>query len=296
MKNLQSLSLNAVIIIIVVISSAFTSIITFSDIPFQEGILNGDFSVTMNKSVNKISDRTLEGQFKNNQKVGSWKLFDKDHKLLQERIYKNNFEYNIIKDKKEVESKYPLVRNENGIFPSPDLKEEDIVFAQKLWKIITPEYLETNISLGYAIGLIDYTSFQAYTNYDLTKKDSTNQISTVNFSNLMGLRIMGDWYYDTNRKISGFQVLAISPVINEDDRQFWFYYPDMRLSNSKIEAESNNRIVNNLDDIIFFGDYPSLIYMIEDISNKTIPSDLMESSTLNNTEYRLMIEAAYWLK
>ncbi len=296
MKTLKNLSIKVIIIIPLIIISAFCIPSSSKDIPFQAGILNGEFSVTMNQTINKVSGRTIEGQFKNNQKFGTWKLWDKNHKLLQERIYKNNFEYSIVKDKKEIAYKYPLKRNEQGIFPFREVVETDIQFAQRIWKIIPEEYLKSSTRLDYTMQRIDFTSAQAYLNDELSKKDSTNQLQSLNFSMMIGLRIMGDWFYDSKYKISTYQILAISPVIENDDRQFWFYYPDLRLSNSHVEAESELRIINNLDDVFFFNDYPSLIYKVENIEDSSFPENALLDSTMSNIEYRLMVEAAYWVK
>jgi len=250
----------------------------------------------MDKPIHNVTERSLEGQYRNNQKVGVWKLWDKDHKLLQTREYDNNLEYSIIKNDKVVSSSPQLSRNTDGLYDHGELHESDIAYALRLWKNFSEEYIQSNSMLTYSLSIIPFNDFKAYYDDELRHADSTNIAKSKDYSSVYNLRILGDWYYDKKRGLSQFEIIAISPIFDEDTTELWFYYPEMRKALSEIQVESSNEHVFNLDDLLYLSDYGSNIYQVEGAPNTTLEEDKQELQTKAMYEKLLMVEAANWLK
>ena len=293
MKKVNSIQL---ILSSIIITLLLVSFINGTDIPWLNGQLNGPVIVKMTKEINGVNGRTLEGEYENNQKVGVWKLYDEEHNLLQTRKYNCDFDYSIIKDNKVVSTVTTMRRGSDKLYAHDELQANNIASSQRIWKIINPESLKNNNMLNYSLARIEFNEFTAYTNEDLSEKDLNNTADKVDFSKITNIRIMGDWYFESKKRIAQYEILAISPVLEDDSTTLWYYYPDLRKSLSKIEVESLNRMVLNLDDLLCLGDYPSTFYKVEGLPDEAFSDDMKDIQTKAILEDLLRMEAALWIK
>ena len=129
----------------------------------------------------------------------------------------------------------------------------------------------------------------------LRVSQKSKQETQIDWSQLKEIQIMGDWFYNSNRKLSEYRVLAISPVpMDSNIKQIWYYYPDIRSTLAKLQVESENPMIHNLDDIFYFGEYPYLIYKVENMEDTAFEKSKLADETQKILQENLMIEAAYW--
>ena len=260
-----------------------------SQIPYENGMLNGAIEINLPYlNGSDQSDGQLTGQYVKNQKVGVWKLYDKSHKLLVERNYKNNFEYSI---ETKIADNLKLKRDKKNQYVYSEVEEKNIGASLRIWKTITTQHMEINPELGMAIANMDLNGINAYTTYELrTEVKSIDLI--MPFSEL---RIMGDWFYNTQLGRAEYRVLAISPINNETKRPpVWFYYPDVRERLQQFPIHTNGSLIQNLDDLLFIGEYPYEVSKIESLDNEVFNKQDRHKETIKTIEKTLILEASLW--
>ncbi len=295
MKRFIRLSHTTIAIALIVLFSGFATQVINSSLPWENGMLNGKIEVTMNHTINKVSSRSIEGELQNNQKKGSWKIFNKKHKIIQERFYLNNYEYTLKTKDGEVASSYKLERNDKDCYIYDSIAEENVAYSRRMWLVIPDSMLYTHPNFGRVMYQVDLTKQKAYSSYELKETLSSKNTALSDLGEMKELRIMGDFFYDNKRKLSEFRVLAISPLMNDSNiKESWYFYPDLRTDFAKIQVESENPMIFNLDDLFFFGEYPYLIYKVENVEDVAFDQNKLMEETLTVLKENLMIEAAYW--
>ena len=257
-----------------------------SSIPWGNGLLNGKLIIHCQDTLNGFSGYTLQGRFRNNQKVGLWKLWDANHKLIAERVYQNNFEYIA----KNSNLRTTLNRDVNGQLIFPKIEEKDVAVSQRVWKMITFNQMRNNKAFAIAIQQIDLSEFTAYRSDEL--RDTINIHKSMH--SIHAIKIMGDWFFDSKKNISSFYILAISPNYTKQSNGAWYYYPEIRRKMAMIKIEDKNAMIHNLDDLFFLGSYPSITYKTESIGNKAFKKKDYEQETINTLLYQFTIESTLW--
>lgn len=261
-------------------------------LPWKNGILNGPFEINLKQG----SKEKLEGNFKYNQKSGQWTLFDKKGKVIQKRSYDNNFEYTTLLANGKEYSSPELVRDSKGSYEYAAIIEKDISFSRRLWLTMNNDMIYSNPNFYRILSQMDLVKQKVYSNYELQEEVDPKVAKKSNFEEMDELQIMGDYFYDNKRKLSEFRVLALSPIMSDTSiQEVWYYYPDMRISFAQIQVESENPMIYNLDDVFFFGEYPHLIYKVENIQDTSFVKDhSLPSNTINELHNLLEVEAQMW--
>lgn len=260
--------------------------------PWNNGFLNGPIQITLTQG----AKGKLQGNFKNNQKTGTWILYDKKGKVLQERTYENNFEYYTkLADGKEYTSP-ELTRNSKGVYEYATINEKDVSLARRLWLTMDNKMIYTNSNIYRVLSQIELSKQKAYASDALDKEVDPKLALKNDFNEMEELQIMVDFFYDNNRKLSECRVLALNPVMQDTSiQEVWYYYPDLRNTFAKIQVESENPMINNLDDLFFFGEYPYLIYKVENVQDTSFARDKsLSSNTVNEIKKLLEAEALLW--
>jgi len=274
--------------------SVFTSAFIDEDIkenliPYENGMLNGAIEINLPYlNGSDQSDGQLTGQYIQNQKVGVWKLYDKSHNLLVQRNYKNNFEYSI---GTKMADNLKLKRDKKNQYVYSEVEEKNVGASIRIWRNITTQHMEANPELGMFISSIDLNGIKAYDTYDL-KRETKRVELIMPFSEL---RIMGDWFYNTQLKCAEYRVLAISLISSQSKRPpVWFYYPDVRERLQQFPVHTNDSLVQNLDDLFFIGGYPYEVSKIESLDNETFNKQERRKETIKAIEKTLILEASLW--
>ena len=222
-----------------------------------------------------------EGYFTNGYHSGNWKLWDSTG-LVVERYYKNPFSCEIIIPEtldRSPDSVYQLIKNEFGIYPSFDVKEKMIIAAKRIWRYLpldkNPILKKSDLFTIWQQAIVDGKY--------LYKEESSLQMSGVgkfifNSTNtqLLGYKIVEDFFYDNQRNVSEKRILGISPVVlgkDGDTTTFpWIFLPHIRKELASVSLKESESI-QNLDDLFFFRYFSSIIYKEERIysDNRKFP-------------------------
>jgi len=253
-----------------------------SRIPWKDGLLDGSFMIHIQGTSSGANSYTFQGHYRN----GMWRLYGRNNKLIAERLYQNDFEYEDVIN----HTKVLLNRDENGLYEFPKIEEKDVAVSQRVWKMISPEQIKKNKALAAAIKQIDLAEFKAYRSDEL--RDTINIHKSK--QHIKSLKIMGDWFYDKHRQIATFYILAICPIYGDQSKEAWYYYPDIRKKMASIKVKDKYAMAHNLDELFFLGSYPYIIYKIERLEDKAFEKDNYEKATIETIKYQLTTEALYW--
>lgn len=289
MKLSSYLKFSLGFLLLIIFTSASLDDQKKNKIPFENGMLNGLVEIKLPYlNGSNQSDGLLTGEYVQNQKVGSWKLYDKAHNLLMERNYDNNFEYSI---KGVTADQLKLKKNKKDFYIYNDIKEENVGASLRVWKVISNRLLEANPETKMALMNMDLNGIKSYLTDNLRK-----ETKETNFDiRVDKILIMGDWFYNTKLQLSEYRVLAISLVAkNSKGEAPWYYYPDIRERLHEFGVHGNNPMIMNLDDLFFFGEYPSEIYKVESVEGKAFDEKKLRQETIKTIEKLLVSEVALW--
>lgn len=248
----------------------------------KDGMLNGKYL-----SFYPNGNRKSEGEFKNNNRIGKWTIWDSTDNKICEREYKNAFVY---------KQNFPLNpnnftllndRDSNEIIKEFFIKEAMISAYSKIWRMISEEnnpILFENNRLSKL--LINSMLNGKITAYDIADEEFTKPLSVLQLKEkfefdkleIKAYKIKEVWFLDTVRKISEVRILGICPIAkskNENEvsqNLFWFYFPDISkvLATDKIKKKLIFPVITNMDDIFVFRHFASTIIKEENPYNKAI--------------------------
>lgn len=279
------------LIFIFVFVSAFMDKESQSIIPYENGMLNGLVEIKLPIIKNaKQSGGTLVGQYTQNQKVGSWKLYDKSHHLILERNYANNFEYSEGGETNRIPEDLKLKRDENGLYIYSEKIEKNIGAALRIWKHINIKQMDERSPIKIALLEMDLSGIRAYKSDALRK-----EVIDVNYTPpTKEIQIMGDWFYNKKLKRSEYRIVAISPVSMDNKHSVWYYFNDIRERLKEFNLVNENPLITNIDDLFYLGSYPYEVSKTESLENESYGEGKRHDKTINTIEQTLMLEAALW--
>jgi len=251
-------------------------------VEMENGMFNGSFTSWYYNGKKKA-----EGTFKNNQRTGKWTDYDSLGNLRMIREYENAFTFKTIFAKNDKglavilpeKVNYVLVRNKDGFYEYPELKEKDIVFSRRNWRTIesnsTNSILFENNKVFELIrkSISETKKPVAYTTYDF--KNSYNVDSIKNKINeqtfdVVRYKISEVYFFNSSWQLSETRIIGICPVIKDktsgkESELFWIYYPEFRsiLAAEKLTVK-DEAFITNLEDVFFFRYFSSSIYNEED--------------------------------
>lgn len=252
------------------------------------GMMNGIFAKYDPATGNVVA----EGNFKNNLRHGTWKIY-KDTKLVAQREYKNGFEFEITYVPKEgqpakpnVTKKANLKKNSRNFIEYSAIAEKDVMWTKRIWRTIDNN--ETNAFLfgnnkffGHLFKQMHAGKIKMYSGADdefkveLTK-DSLKTILPEGGFEIVEWKLKEDWVYLNEKMIFEPRIVGICPVIKDKKsgkttNLCWMYYPDMResLAGFKVVKKDEPRI-QHADDAFYFRYFSSTIYKESNVNNRQI--------------------------
>jgi hypothetical protein len=304
------------VFILILSLSAHNKKLTFK-LNKENNLLNGSY-------ISWHANRQLKskGEFKDNQRIGQWQVYDSLGIMRMERNYENSFIFtqlpNVnLNNKVETQTPseiYSLKKNEEGFFIYPLVKEEEVVFSRRIWRRIKAEPINSVLFDGNRIAQIlteaminrqisaygpEFHEFSSVLNDSLLQDLSSH--SNLQITSML---VLEEWFYSTKRQMSEVRILGLCPVTvvdGKDNNLFWLYYPEIRsiLAKEKIN-DRDNPLINNLDDIFFFRKFSSEIYDTEESHlcyNKERPPLYILPEESDKAEASLIeLEHDIWLK
>lgn len=283
----------------------------------SNGLFNG-------KYISKYPNGVIraEGEYKNNIRVGIWKVYDTSGNVIQSREYKNNLEYTRLYPRKAKQGPaqlfdtavYQLKLNEKGFYDYYILQERMVMYSKRVWRTITPANNKLLFSKNkFYDQLIKYLSDSTKQSYCSKEENFKTQMKFSEVAKLhsknyqiISYKLKEDIIYDNERNLAETRIIGICPVgINKKTKDTsdlcWIYFPYIReaLATQKV-ADKKHTLVQSMDDLFFFRYFSGDIYKESNIYD----SDLLTQSTSENelktrqTEIEISIiemEHDFWL-
>lgn len=283
----------------------------------ENGMLHGKYTAKYPNGVTRA-----EGEFKNNIRVGIWKVFDTSGRVIQSREYKNNLEYSRLYPRKAKQGPallfdtavYQLNLNEKGYYDYFTLQERMVMYSKRVWRTITP----TNNKLLFSKNkfydqLIKYLSDSTKQSYCSKEENFKTQmkfseVAQLNSKNyqIISYKLKEDVIYDNERNLAETRIIGICPVgVNKKTKDTsdlcWIYFPYIReaLATQKV-ADKKNTLVKTMDDLFFFRYFSGDIYKESNIYDTDLLTQSTSESELKTlqTEIEISIiemEHDFWL-
>jgi gliding motility associated protien GldN len=286
----------------------------------ENGMLNGQYI-----SYYKNGKKKVEGMFRDNQRIGTWTVYDSLGQLRIVRKYQNSFQFTTVtvkNGKGEVVTptekvNYPMTRNKSGYYEYPKLIEKDIAISKRIWRTIEAnasnaflfdnnklfQLLVKNIEETKTIIAYDVASDEFKKELDIAALKS--KIAKQDF-NVVGFKIKEDWFYNSSWQLSESRIIGLCPIIadkatGKQTTLFWVYYPQLRnvLASEKF-AVKNNPLIATFDDAFQFRYFSSNIYKESTIYDKEI-ADYKTGNAIKEEAERIelgMIDSEHdcWIK
>ncbi|MGP8213952.1 MAG: hypothetical protein ACLQQ4_00170 [Bacteroidia bacterium] len=264
------------------------------DYTVTDGMLNGKYI-----SYYKNRKKKAEGNFKYNNRVGEWSVWDTTGKLCAQRIYSNNLEFHrtipVVSKYDSAEYLSPPGRNADSCYKYYYLAKRDVGWSKRTWSYL---YNGDNPILGNNNRLFNILYKQIKEKhlrvYKFNNSDWDNSfMDSIDFSKtpldttefiVIGFLTKEDWFYDIKYGIMDSRIIGICPIallkhelaidskqiksmagniINKDTiGLFWIYYPQARKYLAKEQVNDANcpSYIKNVDDIFFWKYYNGIIY------------------------------------
>jgi len=250
-------------------------------------MLDGPFNSYYNSGKKKA-----EGKFENNQRKGTWTLWDTSGNMTMQRNYTAPFQYDEVFPKKSTskENKSYLkytYRSDSGYYIGfIKLNSKIILYNSKLYKLLNKKdnnilffnkLLINNIvqlAIEGIIRLYDPSYELFHVQYNINQFNE--RIDTNNY-NIISFKIIEELMFDTIRKIMQPVVIGICPVgcnkkTNEIEDLYWVYYPELINSFSKINLRYQTlpSYIKTLNDLFYYNYYAGEIYKEQNVYDRKI--------------------------
>lgn len=296
---------------LILLSITFFSVISSNEnqtkiqYDYENGYFNGVF-ITWHKNGIKKS----EGNYLHNQKIGPWSIWDSTGLILMKREYKNSFDFKIIEgytengnkaDYSEIK-KYNLTHNSDGYITYPVLKEKDIIWSKRIWRIIEPSeinsiffndnnlfnMLKETIITDKNISVFSPSSDEMKT--ELTKV-KVNEIFNNSELKIESFKLKEDCFYNKEMQMIETRIIAICPVLVNGIDLFWLYYPNLRtsLAKNKIDIYNNSINIKSFEDLFFYRQFSSMIYKESNVYDRKI-SDYKDANEIKSESEIIEVE------
>jgi len=253
---------------------------------YENGFFNGEFV-----SWHKNGTKKAEGNYLNNQKIGNWNIWDSTGQLLMKREYKNSFDFKITEAYNEngatndytTFKKYNLKHNSDNYITYSVVKEKDIIWSKRIWRIIEPSQINSvffkDNNLFNTLKEIIYTNenisvYSSSSDEMKTKstKDELDKIFNRPELKVEAFKLKEDCFYNKEMQMNETRIISICPVLDNGSDLFWLYYPQLRsyLAKKNISVEDNSFNIENLDDLFFYRQFNSMIYKESNIYDRKI--------------------------
>jgi hypothetical protein len=279
-----------------------------AELSFENGMFNGKYTSYHEEGVVKA-----EGQFVNNLRVGTWRVYDRDGNEIATRNYNAPFNYEIMEGMVYGESKNVDFgkKNAEGYVDYLKLKEEMIGYLKRIQRVLKPannalifddNRLLEALKLAVENGVDVYSAENDFFNIkiDAEKMDWNVELLEIN--------IKEETFFCSTWSGMETRMLGISPVVcsrngGEPYTMAWFYWPDLRshFAKTTVAYEVFDGQVNNLENVFYFRQFASQIteetnmYMKKISDYKKTQEDILKEAY--RIEVKLLeIEHDLWVK
>jgi gliding motility associated protien GldN len=270
----------------------------------KDGRLDGVFT-----SWHSNGQKKAEGEFNNNQRVGTWKVWSPAGILKGHRVYQNNFQFEALACQSEPQTsvlranflRYELTKNEAGFIPYPKTEADNIYWEKKIWRKVeknqtnAPLFKEENkkrlfeelaSAKNISIYKADSDVFK-----DAFKAKGRKQLLNQEKVELVGYAIKEIQFFDLTRNLTESRILGICPIVKingeEEKALCWLKYEDVRpfLAKQKVTVAYNS-MVETVEDWLHFRHFQSLIEKESNVYNRTI-ADYTTEETIKKEQERI---------
>ncbi len=262
-----------------------------NEIGFENGMFNGKYTSYHEEGVIKA-----EGQFINNLRVGTWRVYDRDGNELATRNYNAPYNYEILEGMVYGQSKNIDFgqKNADGFVDDLKLKEEMIEYSKRIHRVVKPDNnalifndnrLLDALKLAVEKGVDVYIGENDFFNIkiDAEKIDWNVELLEIN--------IKEETFFCTAWSGLETRIIGISPVVRsrnggEPYTMAWFYWPDLRSHFAKIPVDSEvfDGQVSNLENVFYYRQFASQIteetnmFMKKISDYKNTPEEIFEEA------------------
>lgn len=285
----------------------------------MENIKNGKF-------VSKYTNGTLyvEGNFKNNLRVGIWTVYDSLGRKIHQRNYSKDFlSFEKLYPQKEKKgpaslfdtSFYHTTKNKDGLIPYFELKERMVIYSTRLWRSLpskdNPILYKKNLLYKSIFNFIIDSTSNSYCSSDenFVNKLSNMELKKFSLDNykIIDWKIKEDFILDAERMVSEARIIGICPVgiekkTGDTTDLYWIYFPYARkvLSETKTKIKNDNGEIQSLDDLFFFRNFSSEIYKKSNVNDKELKDYCKTKNEIMFERWRiemelLEVEHQFWL-
>lgn len=286
-----------------------SSLVTFAqnDLQISEGRLNGEYSHFDNEN-----QTTTSGKFKKNLRSGEWTVRDSSNQVVLTRKYHSIYSYtekhtNVDQKKEEgFSTKFSLERASVGLYQFPNIENSNVLWSKRVRSVLPKNQNEILYAQNY---LDKIESFIKAEKFILYANDELSQIlppENINFKNnkLRAISVKKDYFFEKISKMMQERIVAITFHLESLDTgvesRFHVFYPsEGRKLFSSFKISDDNKLIQNIDDLLFFKNYSEIIYQEENL-NPEKPLDLKnidkykkESDAIKRQI--LEVEHEYWV-
>ena len=170
-----------------------------------------------------------KGKFYKNQKIGVWKFYTSDKKLLLKRTYLNNFIFNTKEDIPKLELNGYNYWHINGY----DILYQDIFLTLLSKNTANKEFFENELFLKEIKKYALTENTEIYNDIEFTKRLKVNDLSFSidSLKNINHFVLKETVFYDVEHQIMNRRILAIMPAEIKNNiikPLFSIYEPDFR--------------------------------------------------------------------
>ena len=276
-------------------------------VEIDHGILNGEYI-----SWYKNGKIKAKGKFKNNQRVGEWKVYDSLGQTRMVRAYSNSFHFSYISAKNEkgedipTPNKSAYERNNSESLQYPEVENKDVVITKRIWRTIEANsennvLFEKNILYNILLkNIIETKKLIAFTSESdefekvMSISEVKNKTSKNNFE-IVGYKVKEDWHYNSNWQLSENRIIGICPVIKDKNSEletdlFWVPFTELiPLLEIQKTTSLNEESISNIFDVFHFRFFNSTIYKDSNVFDYKI-SDYKNESEINDESKKIEME------
>jgi len=251
----------------------------------KNGLLNGKYTCYY-----ESGQKNAEGSYLDNQRKGTWKVWDENGIERAERYFENSYNSKIVatrdstgatcKVKQLPKNKYVSVDPALGYVPYYPLTEKEVAWAKRLWREISTDsavnkpLFDDNRLFKLLFEGIRNNVITAYSDDEFRYPLTYDSIKEYENLNIPAYRIKEDFYYNLTLNNSEYRIIGLCPVVKKSGKSkplFWLYYPDIRGFLASIKPEINiSDNITNYERVFFNRYFHSIIYKVSNVYDREI--------------------------